>query len=342
MRQNKIQYNKSVTSRDVAKLAGVSQSTVSRAFNSVDGKGVKIEVMKKIMEAANQIGYMPNLVARGMISGKTNMIGLVVGDGIGPFYNNIVNKFIEKVQELGKQCLVFKVSERGHINDIILRVIQFQVEAIIITAPAMSKDMSNVEVETDIPVILFNRFISGMDMSTVYVDPIEGGAIAANHLYEKGHRNIGYIKYLKDTGEEIEKKIGFTSKLRKYNIHLIKEDVADYSYDSGYEAGKRLLSIKDRPTAIFCTSDLIAMGVIDVARHEFNLEIPKDLSVMGYDNIIMSNWKAYDLTTVNQPIEALIDKTIVMLQELLSSENNNQMVEALEPYIIERGSVGEI
>lgn len=338
MQRQNASHNKSVTSKDVARLAGVSQSTVSRAFNSIGGKGVRPEARERIMAAAKELGYFPNLVARGMISGKTNVVGLVVGDNLGPFYNRIVNLFIEKVQEIGKQCLVFKVPRQDQIDGIISRVIQFQVEAVIITASAMTKVMVEACKDNDIPVILFNRFIPGVNISTVYVDPIEGGKMAAEYLYQKGHRNIGYIQFVRETSEEMEKKIGFYSRLREYGIHQMQEEAADYDYDSGYEAGLHMLRAENPPTAIFCTSDLVAMGVMDAARQEMGLLVPRDLSVVGYDDIPMAGWKAYGLTTIRQPVEVLISKTVDILVYLLEEENALPKVEMLKPELIERKS----
>lgn len=338
MNEKKTHYNKSATSKDVAKLAGVSQSSVSRAFGSANGKGVKPEIRERILQVASEIGYVPNLVARGMISGKTNVIGLIVGDNLGPFYNRIINLFVEKIQEIGKQCLVFKVPRQERIDSIISRVIQFQVEAVIITASAMTKVMAETCEENNIPVILFNRFIPGVKISTVYVDPIEGGGLVAEYLFDKGHRDIGYVQFTKETSEEMEKKIGFYSKLRQHGIHHIQEESADYDYDSGYEVGKRMLQSSNRPTAIFCTSDLIAIGVMDAARFEYQLKVPEDVSIVGYDDISMASWKGYDLTTVRQPLEVLIEKTICILKELLENENCDPIVEMIIPKLIERKS----
>lgn len=338
MNQKKVHYNKSATSKDVARLAGVSQSSVSRAFGSANGKGVKPEVREKIFRIADEIGYVPNLVARGMISGKTNVIGLIVGDSLGPFYNRIIDLFVEKIQEIGKQCLVFKVPRQESIDSIISKVIQFQVEAVVITASAMNKVMAETCEENNIPVILFNRFIPGIKISTVYVDPIEGGGMAAEYLINKGHSNIGYIQFTRETSEEMEKKIGFYSKLRQNGIHSLKEESANYDYESGYEAGKRMLALSNPPTAIFCTSDLIATGVMDAARFEYKLRIPEDLSVIGYDDIQMASWKSYSLTTIRQPLNLLIDKTINILKVLLSEDKCEPIVEMLKPELIERDS----
>lgn len=337
--EKKTILNRSITSKDVAKLAGVSQSTVSRSFSSVDGAGVKKEIREKVFQAAKELGYRPNLVARGMISGKTNMIGLVVGDNLGPFYNRIVDMFVEKVQEKGKQCLVFKIPRQEQINAIIERVIQFRLEGVIITASAMNRMMTETMIENDIPVVLFNRFIPSVNVNMVYVDPIEGGKLVAELLYEKGHKNIGYIQFDRETSEEMEKKIGFYSQLRQHQIYNMKEEKSEYSYQSGYDAGIRMLQEEDRPTAIFCTSDLVALGVMDAAREVFGLQIPRDLAVVGYDDIEMASWKSYQLTTVQQPVELLIEKTVQIINDKIENPSNKTVVDMVKPELVIRQSV---
>lgn len=331
-----LSLDRKVTSRDVARVAGVSQSTVSRVFSDVNS--VKPELKERVYRAAKEIGYRPNLVARGMISGKTNVIGLVVGDNLDPFYNRIINKFAEAIQKMGKQCLIFKVPRQDQLGKIVERVLQFQVEAVIVTASAMTKVMAEVILENNVPVILFNRFIPGLDISTVYVDAVNGATTVAEYLYQKGHRNIGYIQYIKETGEELEKKIGFYSKLRQYGIFQIKEETAEYDYQSGFEAGIRLLSGEDAPSAIFCTSDLIALGVMDAARKELGLRIPEDVAIIGYDDIEMSSWESYSLTSVHQPVEEMIEKTMEILDNLLKGEKRRD-VKMFNPVLKQRNSV---
>lgn len=336
---NKSILNHSITSKDVAKLAGVSQSTVSRSFSTANGTGVKKEIREKVFRAAEELGYRPNLVARGMISGKTNMIGLVVGDNLGPFYTRIVDLFAEKIQECGKQCLVFKIPRQGHLTSIIERVIQFRMEGVIITASAINRVMAETMLENDIPVVLFNRFIPGVDINMVYVDPVEGGKLVAEYLYEKGHRKIGYVQFDRETSEEMEKKIGFYSQLRQHQIYTLKEEQSDYSYESGYEAGVRILASEDHPTAIFCTSDLVALGVMDAAREVYGLEIPKDIAVIGYDDIEMASWKSYQLTTVKQPVEELIEKTVQILMDKIADPTGKPVVEMVKPELTIRKTV---
>jgi DNA-binding LacI/PurR family transcriptional regulator len=325
------------TSRDVASLAGVSQSTVSRVFNTASGAGVKPAIQKKVIFAAKKLGYQPNLVARGMISGKTNVIGLVVGEGIGPFYHSVIFGMVEQIQKKGMQCLVFKIDKREKIGLIIDKVLQFQVDAIVVTAPAMSRDIEKVYQDISIPVILFNRVLSGTDMPAVFTDPVKGGWMAARYLYKKGHRNIGYMHYENETMEETEKRIGFMSYLRECGIHHVLSAPAAYSYEAGYDAAVRMLTGPKRPSAVFCTSDLMALGMLDAARCRLGIRIPEDLSVLGYDDIASASWKAYGLDTIAQPVGQLVEKTVELL--LMRLDGNECSSTEIELTLVERGSV---
>lgn len=335
----KFQYNKSVTSRDVAKLAGVSQSTVSRVF----GNGsVKTEARERVLKAAEQLGYRPNFMARSMIRGKTNIIGIVVGEGMGPFYHSILNEFIDKFQAAGKQCLMFRVTKRDNIDNIVLKVLQFQVEAIVITAPAIKKDIKQISISSDVPIVLFNRYIEQPDVGMVYVDSVMGAQLAAKHLCGLGHKRIGYVCYMNDTREEIEKRAGFSSVLQQNHIFMMACEKVDYTYESGYEAGKKLLNHekKKRPSAVFCTSDVTALGLIDAAKKEFGLTIPKDLSVIGYDDIPMARWNAYDLTTVRQEYGRLVEETMGLIEHFAELKEE-RTVRRIEPKLVVRSSTAQ-
>ena len=340
MSEEKKLLNKSATSNDVARLAGVSQSTVSRVFNPVSGYAVKEEKRQRVIMAARELGYCPNLVARGMNNGKTNMVGLIVGDSLGPFYNKIVNEFVAKMQEIGKQCLLFRMSRTERVDRVIERVLQFHVETAVITASAMTKMMAEEIERNDIPVVLLNRFIPGTEVSTVYVDPLEGSRKVAEYLLSKGHRNIGYIHLKYEADEENEKRIGFYSTLRQNQIYQIKEETSGYDYKEGYAAGLRILRSENRPTAVFCTSDLIAMGVMDAARDVMGLRIPEDLAIVGYDDIEMASWGNYNLTSVHQPIDELIDEIVKIIKNQTDFDGERKpVVKMIEPELVIRGTV---
>lgn len=330
--------NKIVTSMDVARLAGVSQTSVSRVFNADCSREVKQETREKVLAAAKKLGYKPNIIARSMISRKTDIIGIVIGNPVGPFYTKIITSLTAKIQEQGKQCLMFTVESEQDIDIILERVLQYQVDGIIITAAALSREMANLCIQNDTPVVLFNRFVPGLNASSVYCDNIEAGRIVAQYLAESGHENIAHITYKKDSSSVIERRIGFYGMLREYGIYNVVEEVCDYTYESGYNVALKLLKQENRPDAIFCTSDLIAMGAMDVARFEMGLKVPEDIAIVGFDNIPMASWSAYDLTTVNQPVELLVEETVNTLSQLIEKPSIGPISKMLKMDLVKRGS----
>ena len=332
---------KPATSRDVAKLAGVSQATVSRALSEKDQYLVSRQVREKVLKAAQILEYAPNLFARGMTGGKINVIGLVIGTGIGPFYSSVILNLIEEFQKYNKQCLIFKLDKRGNLREIIAKVMQFQVEAIVVTASAMDKEVEKVSEKINVPIFLFNRYITDTKTSAVYTDTLQGGMMAAQYLFEKGHKKIGYVKYLSDTIGETEKYIGFINYLRNKGIFSIVEEVADYSYESGYQAGVRLLEQHPEITAVFCSSDIVAIGLMDGVRQELQLKIPQDISVLGFDNIQMAGWGSYQLTTISQSLDKLITDLVQITISAIRLEENKQAVYRVGLEIVERASVSD-
>ena len=333
--------NKKPTSRDVARLAGVSQSTVSRALNGAATESkVKEASYNKIRQVAEQIGYRPNLLARSMISGKSNIIGLVIGDKLGPFYQSVITEFIKQTQLQGKNCLVFQLDKRQKIEDILEKVLQFQVEAIVVTAPALSQASAEVCSTAQVPLILFNRFQEGLDSNMVYTNSYQGATLAAQHLLSANHQHFGYIRYHEDTAEEEEKARAFKDFLNKNGITKIHEIKAEYTYESGYQAFLELYTNHPQITALFCTSDLMAYGAMDAAREEIRLKIPEDLSVIGYDNLPMSQWKSYQLDSIAQPIIQLVDETLQAILTMVNkSTKANSLVKIIDVELVQRNSV---
>lgn len=333
---------KSVTSVDVAKAVGVSPATVSRVFREDTKNLVRPEVRERIIKVSKEMGYSPNLVARGMISGKTNIIALVTGENPGPFYQYIISQFIKEIQETGKQCLVFYVSRQSNMENIIEKVLQFHVEALIITASAMNEDLKDSCDNAGIPVVLFNKVLPNVDINTICVDSFTSGQLAAAYLLERGHRKIAYIRYKNSSQEEDEKYIGFYSELRKYGVSISREIASDYVYEACYEKSKQLFSNNNDITAVFCTSDILAISVIDMLRNEYSLSVPDDVSVIGCDNIEVSSYKSYELHTMRQPIEEMIKETMELIEKILDGTQTESMLKIFKPKVEERNSVRDI
>lgn len=335
----KLEYVKRVSSIDVAKLAGVSQSSVSRVF-SPNAK-VSAEKRERILEAARQLGYKPNALARSLITQSTNLIGVVVADVASLFYANFLSALSSRLGELGKQVILFNVGLEQTADNVLPTLLEYRVDALIIAATTLSADMAAECAQYGTPVILFNRAVKLDQVSSIGVDNLAGGQQIAELLLQNDHRRFAYIAGIESTQTNRYRERGFMSRLMENGIdeNDIFQEQGDYSYESGFAAAKRLLEREDRPDAIFCASDPMAFGAIDAA-HSLGLSVPENVSIAGFDNVPQAAWNSYQLTTIAQPIEALLDSTLeVLSQRLDESKDFQPKIEHFPGELLVRGSV---
>lgn len=326
-----------MTSIDVARLAGVSQSTVSRTF-SPNGK-VSQGSRQKVLAAAQQLGYKPNAIARSLSTQRTNIIGIVMSYITSPFYPYVLEKFTERLQTLGRQVLLFNAAPNQEVDDILPLVLQYQVDGLIITSATLSSEMVDECVAHGTPVILFNRYVLGANASAVCCDNAEGGRVVANFLLDTAHKRLAYIAGKENTSTNTDREKGFTDRLRERGQLEWQREEGNYSYESGYEAAKRLLQRDDRPDAIFCANDIMALGAMDAARFEMGLKVPEELSIIGFDDIPSASWPSYALTTIRQPVNQMIQTTIDLLMERLEEPQAKPVLKLMPGPLIKRGSV---
>lgn len=301
-----------VTSSDVARHAGVSQATVSRAF--MDSGLVTDETRVKILESARLLNYVPNSFARSLITNQSNIVAILIGDLHNPFYTEALDQFSRRLQELGKHVLVFNGAKPEGVDDAILRMLEYQVDGLIITAAAMSMQMAAVCIERRIPVVLFNRYVPGFLADSVYCDNVAGGRLAADTLYAAGAKHYGVIYGDSGTTTNVDRMRGFTERLREHSISDVAHGWGHYTYEGGYDAATKLLQLPQPPDALFCINDIMALGAIDAAR-ALSLRIPEDLMVVGFDDIPEASRQPYRLTTIRQPIDRMIDETMALLRQ---------------------------
>ena len=329
---------KRITSVDVAKLAGVSQSSVSRVFSP--NANVSAEKRERILAAARQLGYKPNALARGLITQSTNLIGVVVADVASLFYSNFVSALTHRLSEIGKQVLLFNVGLTQKADVVLPILLSYQVDALLIAATTLSADMAADCARNGTPVILFNRAVELNQVSSISIDNEMGARQIAELLLENGHRRFAYIAGIVSTQSNRRRERGYVSRLKEAGVYSILREQGDYSYKSGKIATLRLLQQEDRPDAIFCASDPMALGAIDAVR-SIGLRVPADVSVAGFDNVPQAAWDAYQLTTVSQPIEALLDATMTVLAARLSKEEKKfrPKIDLIPGKVIVRDSV---
>jgi len=324
-----------VTSRDVARQAGVSQSTVSRVFG---GGNVSDEKTERVMAAAVELGYSPNAIARSLTTQQSNIIGLVMANLTSPFYPYVLDKFLARLQAMDKQALLFTVPPGQDVDTVLPLIMQHRVDALIVTSATLSSEMSARCARLDIPVILFNRQARGGHASTVSCDNVAGGRTVADLLLDAGHKRLAYVAGTPNTSTNTDRERGFTERLAERGQPRPTRYQGGYTYESGYAAGEMLLAQSTLPDAIFCANDIMALGCIDAAR-DLGVSIPEALSVVGFDDIPTAGWSGYRLTTVRQEVDTMIDETMNLMQAKISDPASDPVVKLIAGKVVIRDTL---
>lgn len=308
---------KQPTSYDVAKLAGVSQSAVSRAFSP--GRSIAGKTRDKVVKAARELGYRPNAIARSMSSARTKskqrsgMVGVIVTRLEDPFFSKILNAFSRALQQKGWHVLLFSVDSDAEVEDALHELFQYQVDGVIIATAILSQKVAESCTKQGTPVVLYNRYSENAEISTVRIENYKGGQAVAELLLDTGHKKIAFIAGDQRENTSLDREKGFVSRLNARGVSLYLREEGDYTFESGYRAAVKLLAAAEPPDAVFCVSDVMALGVIHAAKLEFNLSIPEDISIVGFDDIPAASWPGYQLTTIRQPVEEMTREAVNIL-----------------------------
>ena len=328
---------KKVTSLEVAKLAGVSQSAVSRVFTP--GASASKKTNEKVLSAAAELGYRPNVLARSLITGKSRIIGLVVSHLDNYFYPEALELLSNALQKKGYHVLVFMASKTsGNIDDVVDEILDYQVDAIILASIAMSSNLANRCVTAGVPVILFNRTQDDDRFSTVTSDNFLGGQKVARFLIAGGHKRIGYIAGWEGASTQRDREAGFTEELTQHGRSLYAREVGNFVQDEARRVARKIFTKKEIPDAIFVASDDMAFAVMDVIRFELELKIPEQVSVVGYDDVPVASWAAYDLTTVRQPANRMVAETVSIILECIENPETKPLRIEIDGPLMLRGS----
>ena len=306
-----------VTSDDVARLADVSQSAVSRALTP--GASVSQKTRDKVLKAAAELGYRPNALARAMISGKSRLIAMLVAYLDNQFYPIVLEQLSRRLQEQGYQVLIF-MTDPGRQDEVVQKILQYQVEAIVMASATLSSTLARECADTGIPIVMFNRYVASSPASSVTSDNLEGGRLVGDFLVRGGHERIAFIAGAEDSSTNRDREAGFHRALAQHGVVVFAHAVGGYSFEGAARAARELLQRKTRPDAIFVANDHMAFSVMDVVRSEFGLRVPEDISIIGYDDVPEAAWKGYDLTTVSQSHEEMVVATARIIIEQMENE----------------------
>lgn len=301
-----------ITSLQVAELAGVSQSAVSRVFTP--GASASAKTVAKVKKAALALGYRPNRAAQTMITGKSRIIGLVVGYLDNQFYPLALEHLSNALQAKGYQILVFTASNsKDNVDNVIQDLLDYQVDGIITASVGMSSNLTARCKAAGIPVVMFNRGQDGADISAVTSDNTAGAAKVADFLVSCGHKNIAHISGWSGSSTGRDRQQGFISGLAAHGLDPLAIIDGMYDRDIAAQATRDLMARAVPPDAIFVGNDHMAFAVMDTLRFDLHLRIPQDVAVVGYDDVPLAAWPSYNLTTVRQPLNRMVESTVNLL-----------------------------
>lgn len=325
----------SVTSGDVARLAQVSQSAVSRTFSP--GASVSPETRQRVLDAAKELGYRPNAIARAMISGRSRLIAILVAYLDNQFYPLVLEQMARALQEKGYQILLF-MTDPGDQDMVVQNILQYQVDGIVMASATLSSKLASECIDTGTPVVLFNRYVPSSPTSSVTSDNIEGGRLLAHFLADNGHRRIAFVAGNEDSSTSRDRESGFYKGLAERGLAAFSRVVGGYSFEGAARATRLLLGSKVKPDAIFVANDHMAFAAMDVIRNEYGLRIPEDISIVGYDDVPEAGWGGYRLTTVEQPSQAMVDATVSILLEQIEEKTVTRRAAVLPARLVVRSS----
>ncbi len=302
-----------VTAREVAELAGVSISAVSRTFTK--GASVSAEKRERVLAATRSLGYQPNLLARSLMTRRTELIGLVCNNFDNPAFMEIFDLFTRRLQQRGLRPLLANLSGGARPHAALEMLLQYNVDGVIVASSTLPHPFAEACAEARLPVVqAFGRPGGKVAVNIVGADNIQGGRLAGDILCQRGYRNIAFLGGPQTGTSTADRLRGFRERLLRDGLHPVAEV---YGHSYSHEAGSTLMHqlLKNGGIdAVFCGDDILAMGALDACR-EAGVSVPAEIGVIGFNDMAMASWPAYNLTTIRQPIgEIIVSAVEIMLR----------------------------
>lgn len=298
----------------LAKDLDVSISTISRAFSSQ--ASIAPSTRERVLKRAREIGYRPNPFARTLITRKNDIIAIVVSNLNNPFYPAVLSRMTSQLQHAGFNAMLFACPDTESLDETVGDALHYQPDVLIALAVTVSSQAAGRAAKAGTRVIFFNRYVPDAAAFSVTCDNVTGGAVVADFFLDRGHRYLVYIGGDPHATTNLDRQAGFSKRcLERSGQRPRIIEAGRFSHDAGFEAAQALFRATEPLDAIFCASDVIALGVLDAAR-EAGVNIPEQVSVVGFDDIEPAGWASYELTTYRQPVIQMIDATIELIRRI--------------------------
>ena len=299
------------TARDVARLAGVSISAVSRAFTA--GASISAATRGKVREASRALGYRPNLLARGLMTRRTELVGLISNNFDNPAFMEIFDLFTRRLQQRGRRPLLVNLSDGAPPGGALEMLRQYSVDGVIVASSPLHRELAAACAAAHLPIVqAFGRPAGNASINVVGADNVQGGRLAGDLLCARGYRRIAFLGGPAAATSTEDRLQGFRERLAAGGLRPVSELYGpSFSYQAGNALMRQLLARRD-VDAVFCGDDILAMGAIDACRAAA-IAVPGDIGILGFDDMAMASWAAYNLTTVRQPIGEIIVSAVELM-----------------------------
>ncbi len=325
-----------VTAYDVARLAGVSQSAVSRAFTP--GTSISARTRLNVTEAARKLKYRPNLIARSLSTRRSNIVGVTVPPLGNQFYPAMLEALSESLGPLGYRVLLFTAKAGTSSDPVLEDVLNSRVDALVMVSAAVSSKFADECRQVGLPVVLLNRKTDSKLVSSVTGANRHGAEEIASFLLAGRHKRFAFVAGEQTSSTSRDRENAFTRRLAKSGKHLSARVVGNYSFQGAMAAAREMFSSKSRPDAVFCANDHMALAVINIARAEFGLDVGREVSIVGFDDAELSDWPLFSLTTFSQPIQQMANHVTEIIHRQLDGVGGPATEVIVPGELVVRGS----
>jgi len=331
---------KTITLKEVAQRAGVSRSAVSRTFT--EGASVSAKTRDKVLEAADALGYRPNFLARSLTTRRTKLIGLVSDNFHNPFFLAVFDQFTRGLQERGLRPLLVNLSDETDPQNSVQLLRQYSVDGVIVASSTLPPSFAKAFRDAGVVVVhAFGRDAARPYVHVVGVDNVACGRMAARCLIDRGYTQIGFMGGPQTATSSQDRMAGFVLECKSHlQVDYSCSNANGYSFDAGRAEMQRLIE-QGPAQAYFCGDDVLSIGAISAAQSA-GLDVPRDLGVIGLNDMEMAGWENINLTTIRQPIGRIVEASITLMESSLDTPDYQPKSKMFPCKIIERGTLRPI
>ena len=271
------------------------------------------------MKVAAELGYRPNALAQGLISGRTNLVGVLIPSLTSLYYPDVLAEISQQLTERDIRVLLFSLRSESEVDGVLDEVWRHSVDGVI-SAARLSDAHIRLFAEHHVPVVLYNRIADGGYAASVGCDSAAGERELVGRLLAAGHKSFAIIAGPQDSYVGEERRSAALARLAEAGIHDVAMVRGDFSYESGRE-GMLELAKKRLPDAVVCVNDLMAAGAMDAARIDLGAAVPGQMSVVGFDGAGPAGWASYELTSIRQPVRLMAKAAVSLLMDRIEDHS---------------------